>query len=384
MTSSRDLSQLSALLAAASNPTEKKRPAAKAIAPANDNKRAPDVLAWPTLERLAYRGDERRVRALRHWRNICFPKTVLPSQPDTDGDDTEARAEIRPSEGELLAAIGWTVTDREKWPDTGRKMNVYEKAEIIPHTSRNRNGGSDTQLGNLLFRDGKLIVWGETAKGRPLKPVERPGGPKGGVSAERTAAAIWAYLALEGAVSPLKAEGYRKPFSGEPAIACAIDPLPREEPNGKDTAGRFGVAEGRALLQALGVDGSVAFDDLPTPAARCPDALVLGPQWVGGVKKPKPLGEISAAAGGEPAALREVEGEMFVEFLRHHLQKHALVLDLAIGDATAKEIGVAMGQGPAYAEKRGPALIDAAIDALIALDETARIDIEPIPQKLAA
>ncbi|KQR77593.1 hypothetical protein [Rhizobium sp. Leaf341] len=383
MTINKDLSRLSELLASASQQTEKKRPAAKGFAPANDNKRAPDVLAWPTLERLAYRGDERRVHALRQWRNICFPGTVLPFQQDTDGKDTEARAEIRPSEGELLAAIGWTVIDRERWPDTGRKMNVYEKAETIPHTSRNRNGGSDTKLGNLLFRDGKLIVWGETAKGRPLKPVERSGGPKGGVSAERTAAAIWAYLALKGAVSPLKADGYRKPFSGEPAISCSIDPLPREEPSAKDKAGRFGVAEGRALLQALGVDGSVPFDQLPYTSSRCPDALVLG-SWVGGVKKPKPLGEISAAAGGEPVTLREVEGQLFVEFLRQHLGKHAKVLDLAIGDATAKEIGVAMGQGPAYAEKRGPALIDDAIDALIALDETARMDIEPIPQKLAA
>lgn len=383
MTLNKDLSRLSELLASASQPTEKKRPAAKTITPANDNKSAAVRLAWPTLERLAHRGDERRVHALRHWRNVNFPEAVQTSQPDSDSNDVEARAEIRPSEGELLAAVGWAVTGQERWPDTGKKMNTYEKVEAIPHTSRNRNGGSDTQLGGLLFRDGKLIVWGRTAKGRPLKPVERPGGPKGGVSSERTAAAVWSYLALQGAVSPLKADGYCKPFSNEPAIACSIDPLPREEPNGKDKAGRFGVEEGRALLQALGVDGSVPFDQLPAVATRGPDALVLG-SFVGGVKKPKPLGEISAAAGGEPATLREAEGQLFVEFLRQHLGKHAKVLDLAIGDATAKEIGVAMGQGPAYAEKRGPALIDAAIDALIALDETARLEVGDPPQKLAA
>ena len=383
MTLSKDLSRLSELLASASQPTEKKLPAPRAITPANDNKPAPNVLAWPTLERLAYRGDERRVHALRHWRDVNFPSAVEPSEQESSGNDVEARAEIRPSEGELLAAIGWTVTDREKWPDTGRMANVYQKVDVVPHTSRNRNGGSDTKLGNLLFRDGKLIQWGQTAKGRPLKPVERPGGPKGGVSAERTATAIWSYLALEGAVSPLRADGYCKPLSGEPAVACSIDPLPREEPNGKDKAGRFGVAEGRAILQALGVDGSVPFDRLPASASRCQDALVLG-SWVGGIKKPKPLGEISASAGGEPATLREVEGQMFEDYLRRHLGKHARVLDLAIGDATAKDIGVAMGQGPAYAEKRGPALIDAAIDALIALDETARMDSDPIPQKLAA
>ncbi len=383
MTLNKDLSRLSELLASASQPTEEKRPAAKAITPANDNKPAAVRLAWPTLERLAYRGDERRVHALRHWRNICFPETVVPVSTNTDTTDNDARSEIRPSEGELLTAIGWTVIDRERWPDTGRMANVYEKAEFVPQRATNRNGGSDTRLGNLLFRDGKLIVWGQTAKGRPLQPVERPGGPKGGVPAERTAAVIWSYLRLKGATSPLAAEPYRKPLSGVPAISGTIDPLPREEPSAKDKAGRFGVAEGRALLQSLGVDGSVPFDQLPAAATLCPDALVLG-SWVGGIKRPKPLGEISAAAGGEPATLREVEGQLFVDFLRRHLGNHARVLDLAIGDATAKEIGVAMGQGPTYAEKRGPALIDAAIDALIALDETARIDNEPIPQKLAA
>ncbi len=60
------------------------------------------------------------------------------------------------------------------------------------------------------------------------------------------------------------------------------------------------------------------------------------------------------------------------------------MLDLAITDASAKEVGVAMGKAPAYAEKAGPHLIDAAIDALIAQDETARTEIAPIERKIAA
>jgi hypothetical protein len=381
----RDLSKLSELLATHTQPVQKKQQAParlRAVTPANDNK-APDVLAWPTLERLAYRGDYARVHALRHWRNICFPGSE-PTPPEPDSQDTDARTEIRPSEGELLAAIGWTVVGRERWHWTGKMVNVYEPQEVTPKRSKNRNGGEDTELGDLLFRDGELVVWGHTAKGTALRPVERPGGPKGGSAPERTTSAIWSYLRLKGAVSPLAAVSYLRPMSGERAIVKTSQPLPREEPNAKDKAGRFGVEEARAELKTLGVDGSTPFEQLPVAATRCPDGLVSGPQWVGGVKKPKPLGEISSGAGREPEAMRQVEGANFVDFLRRHLGKHALVLDLAIGDATAKDIGVAMGKGPSYAEKAGPALIDAAIDALIQLDETARLELEPQEEKLAA
>jgi hypothetical protein len=57
---------------------------------------------------------------------------------------------------------------------------------------------------------------------------------------------------------------------------------------------------------------------------------------------------------------------------------------MAIADTSAKEIGIAMGLAPAYAEKRGPALIDAAIDALIDADETARVQFTPAEEKIAA
>ncbi len=73
----------------------------------------------------------------------------------------------------------------------------------------------------------------------------------------------------------------------------------------------------------------------------------------------------------------------FVDYLRRRLGKHAEVLDMAVTDASAKEIGVAMGHAPAYAEKRGPSL-DAAIDALIEIDDTARGEILPVEQKIAA
>lgn len=385
-TPTRDLTQLSALLAAHTQPTEKKRPAPakpRSIKPANDNKTAPEVLAWPTLERLAYRGDMRRLHALRHWRNICFPGSE-PTPPEPDSLEADARAEIRPSEGELLAAVGWTVVGRERWPVTGKLVNVYEPNDATPKRTTNRNGGEDTELGDLLFRDGKLIVWGRTEKGATLRPVERPGGPKGGAAPGRPTSAIWSYLRLKGATSPLAATNYSRPLSGETAIATTCDPLPREAPSANDKHGRFGVEEARALLKSFCVDGSTPFEQLPVPATRCPDGLISGPQWVGGIKKPKPLGEISSGAGREPEAVRQVENVMFIDFLRHRLGDHAKVLDLAISDATAKKIGIELGKGPSYAEKAGPALIDAAIDALIQLDETARLELEPPEQKLAA
>ncbi|WP_156392889.1 hypothetical protein [Rhizobium sp. Root1220] len=42
---------------------------------------------------------------------------------------------------------------------------------------------------------------------------------------------------------------------------------------------------------------------------------------------------------------------------------------MATTDTSAKDIGIALGLAPAYGEKRGPSLIDAAIDALIDADE---------------
>ncbi|MGO6835035.1 hypothetical protein ACCS87_02740 [Rhizobium ruizarguesonis] len=382
----RDLSQLSELLATHTAPVSAVRgqgTAPKLVAPANDNKPARPRLAWPAFERLAHRGDYSRLFALRHWKNLNFPGSEI-DVPEEGNYDPEVTIETRPSEGELLSSVGWKVIDRERWYFTNEMVNIYEPKPSVETRLKNRNGGTDTSLGALLFRDGKLIQWGETRKGAALKPVERTRGVKGGADPSRSESAIWAYLKLNGAVSPFTARPYVKPISAEPAIHGCYDPLPRVEPNAKDRCGRFGAEEAREVLQRLGVDGSVPFDRLPVPATRCENGLIAGPQWVGGVKKPKPLGEISSSAGREPEFVRHVETMSYVDYLRRRLDQHATVLDLAITDASAKSIGMAMGQAPAYAEKRGPALIDAAIDVLIAIDETARGAFVPAEEKIAA
>ncbi|MGH0328765.1 hypothetical protein [Sinorhizobium meliloti] len=385
----RDFSNLSEFLAehSQSNSAPKEPVAVKlkrTITPANDNKPSREQLAWPALERLAYRGDYRRLFALRHWKNMVFPGSEIEA-PEEDNLDPETTIEVRPSEAELLAAVGWRAIDKERWHFTNELVNVYERKDCTPTQHKNKNGGEDARLGDLHFRDGRMIEWGKTRKGRSLRPVERSRGAKGSGNPVRSESAIWSYLKMPGAVaSPLTAKPYSRPLSGEPAIGDFYVPLPREAPSTKDRHGRFGAKEGRAMLREFGVDGSVPFDQLPVPAARCPDGLVSGPQWIGGVKKPKPLGEISAAAGREPDFVRQVEVLDYVNHLRRQLGRHALVLDMAITDATAKEIGVAMGQAPAYAEKRGPSLIDAAIDALIDLDETARVETASAEEKIAA
>jgi len=379
-----DLSNLSALLAAASRPPAPAKPKKPRPIPANDN-RVPDVLAWPTLERLAHRGDEARVYALRHWKNLNYPGFgYIPPEP-TDDDTDEPQVEARPSEAELLRAVGWTVTGSERWQHTGKLVNTYASADLSPSVKRHRNGTVDIELGDLVFRDGALIEWGRTKRGRALQPVERTRGVKGGEQPGRTDAAILAYLRAPATTpSPFSTTSLRRPFSGQPAIVNMYDPLPREAPSAKDRYGRYGVEEARAVLRDHGVDGSVAFEDLPVAATRGPDALVAGSQWVAGVKKPKPLGEISAAAGPEGEVSVRIETGDYVDHLRRILGDHAKVLDLAITDATAKDIGVAMGKGRAYAEKVGPLLIDAAIDALIAADETARWVVEEKKKKIAA
>lgn len=367
----RDLSNLSALLAAAASsapaPTKQKKPAP---VPANDNKIA-DVLAWPTLERLAHRGDDARVFALRHWRNLLYPGSgYIPPEPTADDTD-EPDIEVRPSEAELLRAVGWTVTGRERWEHTGKLVNTYRPADLEPTASRNRNGAVDARLGDLLFRDGALVEWGKTKKGRALRPVERARGVKGAAPKGRTEAAVWSYLRAPATTSsPFTTTSLRRSFSGERAIPDMYKPLP-------------GVEEARDVLREYRVDGSVPFEELPVPATQCADGLVAGPQW-GGVKKPKPLGEISAAAGREPEVVRLIENGPYLAHLRRVLGDHAKVLDMAISDVSAKKIGIEMGKGQAYAEKAGPILIDAAIDALIAADETARLLVEQKPKKIAA
>jgi len=369
MTAARDFSELAALLAGHTSAPAKPKPvAAKARKPANDNKPARPLLAWPAFERLAHRGDVARLYALRHWRDMCFPRDMDIPYNDEPQDDVEVNIEIRPTEAELLGAVGRKVTGRERWPHTREMANTYDDAPEPALQFRTlRTGTIEATVGDLTFRNGELTQWGTTAKGRPLRPDERRRGEKGGAAGGRTDGEVRSYLELKGALSPLTAQPYIKPCHAELRDRCK----PSDE-----------AAVGRKFLEALGVDGTVAFEQLPFPATRCEDGYVFGPQWVGGVKQPKPTA--SEPAGKEPEFVRHIETVDYVESLRLRLGKHAAVLDLAITDTPAADIGVALGLAPAYAAKQGAKLIDDAIDKLIEIDETARGDFGETPKKLAA
>ena len=369
MTAARDFSQLAALLAGHTTAPAKAKPTvAKARKPANDNKPARPLLPWPAFERLAYRGDVARLYALRHWRDMCFPQGIDIPYVDEPQDDPEVNIEIRPTEAELLGAVGWTVVDRERWPRTREVVNVYMRStDEQPLFRTLRTGTLEATIGDLTFRNGELTQWGMTAKGKALRPYERRRGEKGGSVTGRTDSEVRSYLGLKGAVSPLTGQPYMKPCRAEQRDKC--------QPSGE-------AAAARKVLETLGVDGTVAFDKLPFPATRCEDGYVFGPQWVGGVKQPKPTA--SEPAGKEPEFVRHVETVDYVQSLRLRLGKHAKVLDLAITDTPAVDIGIAIGLAPAYAAKQGAKLIDDAIDNLIEIDETARGDFGEIPKKLAA
>ncbi|PCD66799.1 hypothetical protein [Rhizobium phaseoli] len=371
MTKARDFSQLATMLAEhASSPAEQPKPTiAKVRQPANDNKPARPLLAWPTFERLAHRGDVVRAFALRHWRDLCFPREMeIPDQEEQY--EPECAIEIRPSEAELLGAVGRKVTGRARWDHTGEMANTYddEPAPLIRYTTT-RNGSLDASIGDLTFRNGELKQWGTTAKGRALRPDERRRGEKGGSKAERSESGILSYLELTGAISPFTAEPYLKPLSAEPAVGDYFTPSPSAQ-------------KARKLLQDLGIDGSVPFEQLPFQASRCPVGHASGALYLGGIKMPKPTA--SEPAGREPEFVRHVETADYVDRLRFKLGDHAKVLDLAISNTVAAEIGIAMGLAPAYAAKRGAGLIDEAIDRLIEIDETARGDFGSVPQKAAA
>ncbi len=352
----RDLSQLSALLAEQTASPAKKGTTAvvtKLRAPANDNKPVTEVLAWPALERLAYRRDADRIRGLQRWRYLLFPQEIVVAEEDDDTNE-EATIEIRPSESELMAAVGRKVIGRERWNWTRRMVNVYgDEPEPSTQYRTNRNGALEAKIGHLLFRKGELVQWAVTKNGRPLGPVERSRGVKGTAKAERCASGISSYLALSGAVSPLMAEPYHRPMSGASALGDCFQPS-------------TDAAKARAILKEFGVDGSVRFEDLPFPAALCTTAVAQGAFFFGGIKAPNPTASTPAAR--EPDLISRAEGLSLERYLRSRLGDHARVLDMSITHASsAQEIGVAMGLSPEYAKKQGGTLIDEAIDALILL-----------------
>lgn len=211
-----------------------------------------------------------------------------------------------------------------------------------PTVGADRDGNPYVALGKLKFVRGELVEFGRTTKGRKLQPRERivSRGEEPGKSRNPNT-----YVFRTGGTpSPLHAESYQRPFSGECALVPMYDP-------------QKGVEANRAMLRDFGVDGSVAFEDLPFPATRCQTAIAKGAEFLGGVVQSNGTAS-SGALMWEAPEVKMGEARRIVE-------------DVASG-ATLTDIGERLGLKGGYAiRSAGDALVDAA-KAILASNDNKR------------
>jgi hypothetical protein len=202
-------------------------------------------------------------------------------EPANTGFSTaEQDLECRPTVNELLRAIEgagrvFVVCTVLK----GERSNVerVERPLIL---------GNTTKMGDLLFREGRLVRYGRAARGVPLEPVERLRASKGS----------------------------------------------RKKPPARDL---------RHLVQT----------DAP---------IVKGAKFLAGACH-------STGRSGAPIdcfAEQQIERKAAHGCLRAALGAHAEILDLTIGDTTAREIGESRGYHGKHAERRGIFLINEAFAKL--------------------
>lgn len=244
--------------------------------------KATSVMAWPTIERLARLPSPSAAAALWRYAKLMephkFPTADNDNDPDADDLDVELRHEIRPTIKELMSAAGRPAlvvyqVDAGGW----RIMRKSWK----PHCT-----SEGVRIGSLVFRSGKLVVWGKTARGKDLKAVERQRMPKGAASSAR----------LESDV--------------------------------------------RFLL-----------------SSNAP--IALGAFFFGGKKGKKGTG--TRPDIGDHSAAEELASNQQRQAVRMQLGEKVWILDAAITDATAREIGELMGFKGKTAERRGIAAISDAI-----------------------
>jgi hypothetical protein len=253
------------------------------------------VLALPTLERLGRMSPD-VVRLWKFWRDLqCAQSPDVYAEPEIVVDEGEEPANTGFSEGgEQDLEIRPTVAELERAMEGAGRVSVVctvrdGKRYDVRQVRRPCELGANARIGDLVFRKGKLIRWGRTERGVPLKPVERLRATKGS----------------------------------------------RQKPPARDF---------RWLVQS------------DAPMARVVDF------HAGTVHS-------TGRSGAPLECFAEAEQSRKAEHnhLRHALGDHAEILDLAIGDATAREIGERRGYRGKNAERRGILLINEAIEALRAL-----------------
>ncbi|WP_394891103.1 hypothetical protein ACG873_07210 [Mesorhizobium sp. AaZ16] len=337
-------------------------------------RKAKPVLSWPTIERLERLESPNSAKLLATWAELSQPPRPV-AENDNDPEhaiiEEDKREDIRPSIGEIAAAIGWTKVGRERSEPAGRFVSLYERPDgrlagkehgkvarethsaVAPEGKR--NGGF--ALGDLRFNPaGHLVEFGMTKSGKVLRPVEQKRAAKGEDKQPkgRTDAQIWSYLALRGE------------WPDEPKYV-----MPGEAPTFKrrpDAAKAHKMLQRRYAECGVNLDCVVDFSEARRLAGiphgeRCPTVLKTGWEFVGGVSR-----MIGTAKGGtsEPdfgAHRSAVELARCADFecLRKAIGEHAEVLDMACTDATAKQIGLSRGYRDSYAEKGGIAAINKAL-----------------------
>ncbi|MET3759154.1 hypothetical protein ABID08_006538 [Rhizobium binae] len=250
------------------------------------------VLAWPTIERLSRLENPEAARSLYRYAQLMAPPHMIVAN-DNDPDaaapegDPDMRHEMRPGIDEMLDAASPGMRSRVVSAKINGTWTVIER-----HEPGFRLSGSDVQLGNLVFRSGKLVAYGQTARGRSKTPVERTRQPK----------------------------GYEAP------------------PKRSQESIKF-------LLPAN--------DNTP---------IATGAGWLGGVTRAS--GNSTRQDHGDHLAAIEMDRNARRAAVRMALGLDAAVLDAAITDATAQQIGEAFGYSGKTAERRGIEKINAAIRKL--------------------
>lgn len=292
---------------------------------ANDNKprKAPQPRYRGTLPALRWLHDNHPELAEPMARAVRALSTTTWEADAIDNDQ-----DIRPTVGELVKAA----TD----PEAGEWLK--------PSIETDKDGNTSVRLGALKFVRGELVEYGETKKGRRLRPRDRV------VSREEAPAdARNPYLYVFGTKattpSPLHAEPYSRPLSGDPALAPMYAPL-------------SGIEEARAELVAMGVDGSVPFDDLPITATKCLSAIAAGAEFFGGIVGSSGTASSGAVNMGELPDAPKGEARLIVEAVA--------------SGATLKDIGERMGFSGGHAIRSAGDAIANAARVLIAANDNVR------------
>lgn len=302
-----------------------------------------------------------------------IPDTALTledlAEATQDGPDDlapERLHEEHPSERELLSALGWI-----EWPSVGRRGNgnadpigwaeraparnagaayscqLADGATLRPtlepyHTSRLRGLRYYTRAGARRGRDGGMLLDYAVGSGKPMRPRFVAEKPRGGKRLHRTTSGVESYLALHGAVaSPMAAIGWQRPFSGRPALQPMYAP-------------QTGVAEARALLVELGVDGSVPCADLARVTRHPVAVIAKGARFISGIVGASETASSPAPTWQEPAGTL---GD---------------VLDEVAARGTLQSIGVRLGYRGGYADRAGKRALLAEASRLLAANDNRR------------